>query len=675
VRDCVSYLFAVFMWCAFGHAGAHQGYLVATHETSSNVYQKTLPFNLRVAPHTTDDWCFHNASAGGRDCYPASLMIKDPAQCVLWSERDYWSAVLQLFGYRLPYYHQEALPPEMKQFCADGTYVYYIHDDDRSRILQQWKLYDFDNFWSFISNYPDYESCVCQLQSIITENNPIKKKLSSQAICRIAAEYKAVIGHRGAQRKKDEEAAVLRMRQQEADALAQRKTFQRMLLQDEARATYQQQSIDVQEHEANWYESSEFCHMYECGDVAHLEKRMKQLKDIKQRGVVYTNATYNVDKLVRDILQSHACEYVPYTQLYGNQIQHAVHQECIELLSRTAMQRGLATQGLHPEVLINCIDSVREYNTAGLVSKACEVADFCWSALEYAKALVNHAIAGAASITRDVAMYSVIYGSALVEGGIAGVVMAVEDILQHPVQTALTVVAGEYVFAYHLSKMAYNFLDLGITSMINTARAKEKWDAYIDPLSRVINAITDKQTTLRDIMRTGAALAAGWKAQAKLLQGCGVLYRSARDKVVEFVQNNPFVTPEQYMVTSEGTLLKFAQETPKQRPQKEVPIFGWELTGEYPKYTEETIERSIALLMGNKNDFGHIFNNKGHKLDGLVQQMGYERLMKAVLHELNGKIPFDRVFEDVIVYIQGYAVYVRGRIVNDVPRISTMFIK
>jgi hypothetical protein len=671
-----SYLLATFIWNAGSYAGEHQGYLVATHEKSLSSHQKPLPFNLRVTPHTIDDGRFHNALLGGRDCYPASLMIKDPAQCASWSERDYWDAQLQLFGYRLPYYHQEILPPEMKQFCADGTYVYYIHDDDRILILQQWKLYDFDSFWSFISHYPDYESCVSQLQSIITENHPIKKKLSTQAIRRIAAGHKAVIGHREAQRKKDEEAIALNMRRQEADAFAQRQTFQRMLFQDQVRANCQQQSIDVQEREATWYESSEFYRMYECGDTAHLEKRMKQLKDIKQRGVMYTNANYNVDKLVRDILQSNEFEYAPYVQLYGNQLQHAVHQECIELLSRTATQCELTAQGLHSEILVNCIDAVREYNTSGLVSKACEVADFCWSALEYAKCLADHAISGAISVTRDVAMCSVIYGGALIEGGIQGAVMAVDDMLQHPIQTALTVVAGEYVFAYHLSKVVYNILDLSITSLIDAERAKEKWDAYIDPLNRVINAIADKQTTLRDVVRTGATLATGWKAQTKLLQGCGILYRSARDQVVKYINNNQFMTPEQYMAITEGTLLKFSQEGTKQRPPKEIPIFGWELTGDYPKYTEEAIERGVELLMHNLNDLTHIFGKKRHKLDDLVQQLGGKKeLLQNTIRELNGKVPFDRAFEDIIVHIQGHEVYVRGKIVNGIPRISTMFIK
>jgi hypothetical protein len=180
-----SYLLATFIWNACGYAGAHQAHLVAT-------YEKPPLLNLRVTAQTFDDRRFSHISSTGRSCYPASLMIKDPAQCASWSEHDYWSAQLQLFSYWLPRNHQEILPSEMKQFCTDGTYVYYIHDDDRSRILQQWKLYDFDNFWSFISNYPDYESCVYQLQAIVTENHPIKKRLSSRAIQRIAAEHKAI---------------------------------------------------------------------------------------------------------------------------------------------------------------------------------------------------------------------------------------------------------------------------------------------------------------------------------------------------------------------------------------------------------------------------------------------------------------------------------------------------
>jgi len=623
--------------------------------------------NLRVTPQ------YHqNFQAQSRQWHPALLILEDPAQCASWQESDYWDVMRMLFGYRLSYGHHEILPPEMKQFCCDNTYIYYVHDDDRSQILRQWKLYDFDNFWSFISHYPEYESCVCQLQSIVVENHPIKKQLSSRAIQRIATEHRAIMNRREQQRCRDEEATVLRQKQQETAERLRQQTLQEQLMY----AAYQQQEADVHECVITWEDESECYRMYDFGDTSHYEKRMKQLRDMQQRGAVYTKVAYDLDKIVRDILQSQECDINAYTTLHGNQLQHAVHQECIDLLAQTAAQHNLSSQGLHPEVLVNCIDAAREYNATGFVSKACEVANFCWSALECAKLLANHTIAAAGSITRNVAMYSALYGSALLEGGVQGIVMAVNDMVQHPIQTALTVVAGEYVFAYHLSKMTFNLLDLGITAMVDSDRAKERWDAYIDPLNRIIDAITDKQTTFRDVVKTGAALTVGWKAQAKLLQGCGVLYRSARDKIVEFVNNNPLVNPEQYMATAEGTLLKFSQEAPKQRPKKEVPIFGTELTEEYPQYTHEAIEKGIDVVMKIRNNEHHVFGQKKHKLDSLIQAFGgKEQIIREVLMDLNGKVPFDKVFLYVPVNIGDYLVHVNGRILNGIPMISTLFIK
>ena len=80
--------------------------------------------------------------------------------------------------------------------------------------------------------------------------------------------------------------------------------------------------------------------------------------------------------------------------------------------------------------------------------------------------------------------------------------------------------------------------------------------------------------------------------------------------------------------------------------------------------------------MNNENDFYHIFGNTKHKLDNLVKLFGGEReLLRVALDELNGKVPFDRAFEDVVILIRGQPVYLRGKIVNEIPRISTMFIK
>jgi len=56
------------------------------------------------------------------------------------------------------------------------------------------------------------------------------------------------------------------------------------------------------------------------------------------------------------------------------------------------------------------------------------------------------------------------YGKAVAEGVIEGVVDTLKDFTEHPGQALLTVVSGELLLAYDVGKVLYNVADLGITS-------------------------------------------------------------------------------------------------------------------------------------------------------------------------------------------------------------------
>jgi hypothetical protein len=59
----------------------------------------------------------------------------------------------------------------------------------------------------------------------------------------------------------------------------------------------------------------------------------------------------------------------------------------------------------------------------------------------------------------------------------------------------------------------------------------------------------------------------------------------------------------------------------------------------------------------------------------LVVVGGQSNLVRRVLIELNGRVPFSQVFKDVIVKVEGYEIYTRGIVLDGVPRLGTMFIK
>jgi hypothetical protein len=52
-----------------------------------------------------------------------------------------------------------------------------------------------------------------------------------------------------------------------------------------------------------------------------------------------------------------------------------------------------------------------------------------------------------------------------------------------------------------------------------------------------------------------------------------------------------------------------------------------------------------------------------------------ENTIRAVIEGLKGKVSFNQIFEDVRISVAGYEVYVRGRVMDGVPKIGTFFIK
>jgi hypothetical protein len=79
--------------------------------------------------------------------------------------------------------------------------------------------------------------------------------------------------------------------------------------------------------------------------------------------------------------------------------------------------------------------------------------------------------------------------------------------------------------------------------------------------------------------------------------------------------------------------------------------------------------------MNNSNALNHIFAAK-HKLGPLVSKLGgQENTIRAVLNAANGKLPASGIFRDIAVDVGGQTVFIRGNVINGVPRLATMFIK
>ena len=246
--------------------------------------------------------------------------------------------------------------------------------------------------------------------------------------------------------------------------------------------------------------------------------------------VQYGTRSYDLNNNAKQLLSKYGYDAAPFTYCYGNQLHHAIHQESLDILGRINNLPSNSVLHDHQEALIDFSLAMAEYNHAGLIDKAMQIGDLCWTLLDY--------------------------GQAIAEGIALGAYCAIQDIFTHPIETTVSIVAGKQVLAYQLCKVLYNVADIGMTALSNNDRAKEKWDNYTAPLQNIIDAINKKEITVRNALKGGTAFVVGYKAQGKLLGGLGKFCGTIKKKSIGFVKNNSLLSPQEYSTTPEGLLFK-----------------------------------------------------------------------------------------------------------------------
>jgi hypothetical protein len=91
-------------------------------------------------------------------------------------------------------------------------------------------------------------------------------------------------------------------------------------------------------------------------------------------------------------------------------------------------------------------------------------------------------------------------------------------------------------------------------------------------------------------------------------------------------------------------------------------------------FSGKTIDNAVNLVMNDANKLNHLFLAK-HNLRGLVSQLGgKENTIRAILNAANGKLPVSGAFNNISVTIGGQTVFIRGSVINGIPRLGTMYI-
>ena len=589
--------------------------------TNNPPYESPISFDISVKqyePHYFPSHYYH------QQMHHPACMTQYPEWCAQWSQADYAQAVMFLYGTAVPRTFNSS---DCVFFPYTETEDLAVHTMCLENVMQQWKLYEYDNFRNFIKAIPGYEERLYKILTQVGADECVKSCIPQHIQKTLALEYTRIQGKKEIQRQIDEHT---HLQAEEAKTFVVHKDFAKEMYEYEnLQAVYQDFTGNKNER---------------------MQNRIAALKQIAGGNNNRTTQLYDLSPHVFGSLYGtkNTDGYFFFT---GNPFQHALHKECIDFIDHVAHVPQSSPFFDYCGSLIECADGAHEYNRIGEVKNALTILDFCWALVDC--------------------------GSALVEGAGLGLVGAVKDIAEHPLQATACALAGEYVLAYQLGKVLVNVAQIGLHAMADAEQGKKEWDEYIAPLTHVIDAIEHKEIATRDALKGGAALATGIMAQNRILGGLGYLCSKVKTNALEWARKNPLAAPEQYVATSDGLVLRAVNEKIHDKIIYNEISKTTALTIEKTNYifAAEEIEEGVRWAM-DENKLEHIFNKSEHHLNQLIDKLGtQENVVREILYGLSGKVNSDGIFKNVIVSISGFNVHTRGRVMNGIPKIGTMFIK
>lgn len=572
-------------------------------------------------------------------------LFNNQKECRQWNPAVFWLAFIHTRSYRAINSYTIAQFADCMYGCTLGRYHHYFQDEDFTTVMRQWQLYEYDGFWQWIKQFPQYEQRFDQVHDFLHKHDSIFDRFSKKTRTRICDEYQRI--------KKEQDTRAQYFREEQQQKIAA------LAAQQAVRTTYAAQEHAQYEELETYYELREIAELYGVGDVARIDKRIDVIESLKSDGAHYATNTYVISDAALNVIHASHFDESSYRTCYGNQLQHVIHQDCLNIINDIAHLDAPSLAYCYRYACLDFVDTARSFNQQGHTLKAIDVADLCRTLLDY-----SHAIA---------------------EGAAEGAICAVKDMFTHPVEAALCIVAGEYVLAFQLAKVLFRIADIGITYAIDAQRGREKLEEYTKPLAMVIDALHNKEITLLDATKGATKLLTYCTTQSLLISGCNKLYTTAQTKLTNALKNNPALTAEQYLATPDGSFIKTIVEAPSSfhmegfpagtKPKKlKLPPIPTE--GPLWHFSPEEIEAGVKHVMGNKNNIKHIFGKIEHNLAPLTNKLGNEEnTIREILKTLSGKIHFNEKFEDLIVHVANFELYTRGRVMDGLPKLGTLFIK
>lgn len=396
-------------------------------------------------------------------------------------------------------------------------------------ILQQYHLYQFSSFQSFINELSHTQEFLQKLNRKLAANLDFEKQIGKDAGY-TKGEFKQLVGqllNRFATPPTEKRVNYSPQRQKETQ-LHEQFDHQRAVLTEITQA-YSEGDLVSNSHE----QQERYADRKKAIDsTAHAPK--------------YTQKRYAVSFDLKRLLEEHCASHSLYEVCYGNQIQQVLHAELLSVLDRAAHMRHQTPSNRESveqliRHIVNFSGVSAECNKEGFVAKSMVLVDFCWASLDCCFAV----------------------GQGVFDG-----VYNTSNIIRHPIETVENLASSVAVAGYCLGKVMSVGCELTSLRFTDPLAHMHRQRQIKKSIDEIYSAVATKfnETPDRELIRKGSAFATEMILTRKCLGAVSKFFSAAKTNLPHYLSalDNGFppLAPQAIMaggcevaIASEGALV------------------------------------------------------------------------------------------------------------------------
>jgi EndoU nuclease-like protein len=272
----------------------------------------------------------------------------------------------------------------------------------------------------------------------------------------------------------------------------------------------------------------------------HLAQRLKALEALR-RAPEHTQQTYELNTDTLALITTCNFDKTNYTSCTGNQLQRVLHQEVIDIMTKTARLCHDNNKAVHQFELVNLLIDFTDlgcaYNKSTYTMKTITILDTCWVLLDGLQATVE---------------------------GFAHGVWNTAKACMHPIQLAQDMVTGYITMAHCIGRVAVEVGNIGITCVANPEQAHNALVAHYTNLHVMWSAIEQKFRTIptHDLIKAGVEVATEFFLMGKCLSALGRFYQQAQKHTTSLLKfrkkwHQVAATPEGFTIQTASKATEF----------------------------------------------------------------------------------------------------------------------